>query len=230
MMRTRLALLCLGLVPLLSGCKLYYAVHEHFTRPRAFEAIAAPHDAFDEVAIVPVPAYDADTSIRWTNFLNRQLLHVDGLDRVRILDGVLPTASKQLTRALEGSDGLLQVTVLDFDPYYPPSAHVEVALFVPGGPMRKDDSIVELDRQGAATGAGARKQGPWLRFETTCDAADPTLQSELTHFARAHYDDDRGMDELDRVTRVSDRFMNFVFHRALAECFERWNRAEGPDA
>lgn len=90
--------------------------------------------------------------------------------------------------------------------------------------------MAELDRQGAAGGSPAHRKGPWLRFETTCDAADPRLQKELSRFARAHYDDDRGMDAIDRVTRVSDRFMNFVFYRALTECFARWNKTEEPDA
>ena len=53
-------------------------------------------------------------------------------------------------------------------------------------------------------------------LEQLCD-----LAKRLKRFAKSQGDQDRGMDAEDRVSRIPDRFIDFVFHETLKECFAR---------
>ncbi|MGE3165025.1 MAG: hypothetical protein AB7O52_08970 [Planctomycetota bacterium] len=221
-----IAFCALSLALSASGCAF---VNSFFAPPR-LPTIANPIAELDEIAIVPVAAEDAASSSAWTEHLRGELLRVQGVERVRVVapDQVRMQAG-QLPELPDSARGLLRIDVLRFDPYYPPRAHLEIDFYAPpsfAGTSGRD--VLALDRQGGdPVAAGSRRREPRLRFQSVLRADDPAVVRAIEQYAAAQRDDDRGLNAVDRVTRVSDRFMAFVVYETLKECFSRLDDGEG---
>ena len=51
------------------------------------------------------------------------------------------------------------------------------------------------------------------------DASDARVARRLRRYARSQADWDRGMKPEERVARVAERYLEFVFYETLRECF-----------
>lgn len=201
----------------LPGCSL---IRSWFP-PRPLPPIASHVAGLAEIAIVPVAAASADDSLRWTEHLERQLLCIDGIERVRLVTPEQVRARTGNPPELGSAQGLLSVAVLRYDPFYPPSAHLEIALYAPDRQPAPDRTLLALERNGHANGEESTQRSPWVRFQTVIRADDAAVNRRLLAHARAQADEDRGLDGFDRLTRISDRFIDFALHEALARTFGR---------
>lgn len=221
-MRTTLLLSPL-LVCALSGCSLI----QQWWHP-TIEPIENPGAPLRDVAILPVSASNAELGFTWTQLLRGQLLRVEGVDQVRVVDPrSLSDANGSGPELPQGSQGLLHIKVLRFDPYYPPLAHLEVSFFAPQN-ATQDRSILTLDRNGTdAAHSGPVHNEPWVRFQTVYSADDPDVARSMESYAHAQGDNDRGLDSVDRIARVTDRYIDFVLYETLEECFGRIQQGTG---
>ena len=210
--RSALALLALAA----SGCSLL-----------PFEAIphariVNPRDDLQEVVLVGFDGRpSAEDPARWEHSIRQQLLDIRGIDRIEVpLQADDPLLTPAPGRAFLG------LTVLHFDPYYPPEALIEITLDVPAAPRTASSEILDLDRMGreqvVSTGGSARQQ----RFQMRIDADDSRIGRDLLVFARAQLDGDRGFDPVDRVLRDSTRFVDFVSYLVIKESFRRLSLKE----
>ncbi|MEM7262291.1 MAG: hypothetical protein AAF488_09905 [Planctomycetota bacterium] len=188
-----------------------------------------PVEGLSEVSLLPIAAESLERSQTWTDAFRKNLLRVNGIDRVVLTDYGMqhgqPTPASFTLDDLpiaQGSQALLEIQVLTFDPYYPPSASVEVNLYVPGGMRPADDAGLDLDRQGAMPRRGSHRAAEHrLTFQKHLRADDPATAWEVEKYALLQLDDDRGMDGVDRVLRSSKRFIDFVAYETLEEVFSR---------
>ncbi len=191
--------------------------------------IANPLEQLEEVSLLPIIAESLDRSQSWTDSFRKNLLRVDGIDRVvltdyPVTDGQPMPASYTLDELpiAATSQALVEIKVLTFDPYYPPSASIEVHVYVPSGVRRPGDSGLDLDRQGHMPVGGfgqiAKHQ---LSFQAVYRTDDPQTAFEVQKYAWTLSDDDRGMTDVDRILRSSDRFIDFVAFEAIEQCFAR---------
>ncbi|MFQ5654434.1 MAG: hypothetical protein ACE5GW_06855 [Planctomycetota bacterium] len=215
----RAGVLFLGVATLLTaGCSLLP------WHTRALPPIGNPIRGLEEIVLMPVEATEAEASDTWTQSLRGALLEVNGIDRVSLAAAIGPgeEPSRPLDALGKGAGGVLRVKVLDFDPYYPPSAHVEVSLFVPPRSHGTEREILTLERRGNAMEAVvASPRKPWIRFQRWIRSDDPRVMKDLERYARARVDRDRGFGDTDRILRISGRFIDFVAHEILKECFRR---------
>ena len=178
------------------------------------------------LAPVSVPSEYADR--KWTEQLRGALLRVDNLDNVPLVPwSMADRKSRKLPELGADSQALLHLTVIEFDPYYPPSATVEVDFYIGHQALAPEMSIIEMERHGRPL--GAKKQGPrspWIRFQRVVNLTDPKVARRLARYAEAQGDNDRGLAGVDRVARVSDRYMDFVLHDTVQECFARISNKE----
>ena len=117
--------------------------------------------------------------------------------------------------------------MLEFDPYYPPAALVEVNFYLPPEATGTGYDPLTLDRMGTAPGSSqATDQGPWLRFQRRYSADDSGVMESIRSYAASAGDTERGFDPVDRIVRISDRFMDFVLYETLKECFSRIDTKE----
>ena len=192
---------------------------------KPLEPVHNPVDALQEVMLIPVGAENADSSQQWTRQLQQALLKVEGIQRVQSLP---PSAADNPTALLRSANRcLLEVNVLDFDAYYPPYAVVEVNFYVPPQAHSAAWDPLQMERMGRAKGSVQQSdRGPWLRFQKRYGADDMKVMQALTRYAMSSGDDSRGLDPVDRVIQISDRFVDFVFYETLKECFSRLDRKE----
>lgn len=232
-MRGLLIIPAFALIPLLCGCSMI----QKWFEPPVLPEIANPVGKLEEIAIVPVAASSEEASLLWTELLRGELLRVRGLDRVRVIDpGDEIRDPLELPQLPDSVQGLLEINVLRFDPYYPPVAHVEVNLYAPpgssytAGSKGGADAIMQLDRQGKdAERRTDGPRGPWVRFQKMFEADDPRIQRAIHEYAAVLDDNDRGISSVDRVTRISDEFAAFVVYETLKECFHRLDPQGEPD-
>jgi len=202
-----------------SGCSLL--PYEAKPRPR----LENPRVDLDEFVLVPVEAVpEAGEPEAWRRSIQGQLLDVVGIDRIRVpADPEDPSLSPARGRAF------LALSVLHFDPYYPPEAIIEVALDVPAAPSDDDGDILELDRRGRERAAANPAAASPLRFQLRVDADDSRIAEDLVTFAHAQLDGDRGSEPLERVLRDSARFIDFVSYLLVKESFRRLEGAAGSE-
>ena len=199
------------------GALKFWDFHAAPNLPR----IDNPFPALQQIAVTPVAApSEVYSGEDWTQVLERAVLIVDGITQVRRVAALAPD-DDELPELPAGSQGLLEIHVRAFDPFYPPRAHVEVNFYVPqslrGG---NGDGLIELERRGSPLGKrGGEPRKPWLRFERVYDASDARVARRLRRYARSQSDWDRGMKPEERVTRVAERYLEFVFYETLRECF-----------
>ena len=148
------------------------------------------------VSLVPVVAESPEASGTWTRSLQSGLLKVDGVDSVRfttaqpsrILDSMGDTPP-----IVEGTQGLLEVKLIGFDPYYPPSAQLEVNFYLPRRSGAPVGDVIFLERQGTTGPDSATEhQGPWIHFQLDLRTDDPVTMRRLRRYARAQGAKDRG--------------------------------------
>lgn len=183
-----------------------------------------PVPGLEEVSLIPVAAHTFEDSIAWTTRLRDNLLRVHGVDRVQVVDPGLtddtPRPPHQLPIA-ETSQALLEVRLLDFDPYYPPSATVEVDLYVPSAGRASPDAGLHMDRWGSIQRASSKVARHKVSFTIVVRTDDPQTDLRLRLYAATLTDDDRGYDSVDRILRTSDRFIDFVAFESIRQSFER---------
>lgn len=186
-------------------------------------AVDNPLPTLHAISITPVIAPEAAADCDWSARLEEALLKVEGVTTVRRVEAASSAGAQEgLPRLENGSQALLQFKVLAFDPYYPPSARVEVDFFVPRYLKEEDGSVLDMDRHGSPPRAAREsRREPWIRFQRVFDAQDPGVARSLSDFARRQGDWDRGLGDEDRVLRVSDRFVDFVCYETLKSCFAR---------
>jgi len=211
MLLGRPTLLLLLLLPSLVGCTLL--PYEAVPRPR----VENPRPDLAEIVLVGFDGRPANEDpLRWQRSIQEQLLDIDGIDRI---EAPLSEESPLLDPA--PGRAFLALTVLHFDPYYPPEAIVEISYDIPAAPERTTNAILDLDRLGreqvVTAPAAARRQS----FQLRVDADDSRLGHDLVRFAHAQLDGDRGSAPVDRVLRDSDRFVDFVSWLAVRETFAR---------
>ncbi len=214
--------------PTLTACALLFlALATSGCSFLPFEAV--PHARIqnprDDVSEVVLVGFDgrpaAEDPVRWERSIQQQLLDVHGIDRIEIpVDGNDPLLSPAPGRAFLG------LTVLHFDPYYPPEAIVEITLDVPAAPRSASSDILDLDRMGREQLVSAGGSATQQRFQMRIDADDSRIGRDLLVFARAQLDGDRGFDPIDRVLRDSTRFVDFVSYLVLKESFRRLTEKE----
>ncbi len=217
----RAALTTVAICLALSGCGRlkYWDFHHSSLLPPIENPLPALHD----ISIAPVEAPADFAESEWSSHLEQALLEVEGVTMVRRV-AALGTDRRVdgIPRLENGSQALLHLAVLSFDPYYPPTAHIEVDFYVPRHLVEEDRSVLEMDRHGSPPHrSDAAKREPWIRFQRVFDAQDPEVARALSKFARCQGDWDRGLGEEDRVLRVSDRFIDFVCYETLKSCFAR---------
>ena len=209
------ALQSIAITSLISGCMLV--------------RIDSPMEELHEVSLLPVIAESINKSQSWTDSFRKNLLRVEGIDRVvlteyPVTDGQpMPASYSQDELPIaETSQALVEIKLLTFDPYYPPSASLEVNLYVPSGIQKKDDPGMSLDRQGQMPLRGfGRIAKHKMTFQLVYRADDPKTNFELKKYAWAQSDDDRGMTSVDRIVRSSDRFIDFVAFETIEESCAR---------
>ena len=179
--------------------------------------VANPRADLHEVILVGFDGRPANTDPAiWETSLREQLLDVRGIDRIEI-----PTHADDPLLIPAPGRAFIGLTVLQFDPYYPPEVVVEVSLDVPSAPRRASADILELDRQGREHMVSARGAASQHRFQLRIDADDSRIGSDLVRFARSQLDGDRGLEPIDRVLRDSGRFVDFASWLILKESFRR---------
>lgn len=214
----------LAALSLTSGCA--FLPFDARPRPR----ISNPRPDLDELVLVGFTGVAAaGDKVQWERSVQGQLLDIDGIDRIQVA-----LAADDPLRIPAPGRAFLGLTVLHFDPYYPPEAIIEIALDVPAAPRRASKSVLELDREGRERLASASAPAAPLRFQLRVDADDARIAKDLVAFAHAQLDGDRGLDPIDRVLRDSGRFIDFVSYLALKESFRRLEGAadaeKGTDA
>ena len=194
------------------------------------DPIRNPVPGLIAVSVLPVHADSLDNSASWIQALESNLLRVEGMQTVRV---ATPPSKRLLTgpdpklSVVEGTQGLIELKVRGFDPYYPPSAQVEVNVYFPGQTQQKQDSVLQLERMGVATQTSGRKTlKARLSFQLDIRADDPQVAERLKHYARCQGDGDRGFSPTDRILRISDRFIDFVVYETVKECFYRIDSSE----
>lgn len=207
-----LRLVAIGSLALLpTGCYLF--------PPR----VANPVPGLKEISLIPVAAETIDRSTTWTSRLRNNLLRVDGVDRVEL---VAPAMAKERGRSnllpiAETSQALIEVELLDFNPYYPPSATVKVDLYVPSGGRTSSHEGIEMDRWGSLSKSKVRVARHRVSFTVVVRTEDPESDLRLRLYAATLTDDDRGYDAVDRILRTSDRFIDFVAYESVRQSFNR---------
>ncbi len=217
------ALAALGAL-LLGGCGALKYGDFPAAKPR--DPIPNPLPALDDITVARVATPEEFGDRAWTELLEAALLAVDGIDRVHRIERPATNGGGESKRDMPALDpssrGLLAVRVLSFDPYYPPVAHVEVDFFMARGAYEEDRSVVELERLGSAPHRATQtERTPWIRFQKVFSVADPGVAERLRRFARSQGDEKRGTTPVDRMVLISDRFMDFVMHETVRECFAR---------
>ena len=203
--------IALGSLLLATGCSLL--PFEAMPRPR----VKNPRSDLHEVILVGFDGRPANVNPAiWESSLREQLLDVDGIDRIEI-----PTQADDPPLIAAPGRAFIGLTVLQFDPYYPPEVVVEVSLDVPSAPSRASADVLELDRQGREHLVEVGGSASQHRFQLRIDADDSRIGSDLVRFARSQLDGDRGLDPIDRVLRDSSRFVDFASWLILKESFRR---------
>ena len=159
-MRTAALALFLGL----AGCGLLPS------SPKPLQKISNPVEALREVSMLPVGAKTSAASVRWTERLQGSLLRVKGVDRVRVLQTVARKAesgvAKGVVELAEGTQCLIELNVLSFDAYFPPSARIEVNFYLPYRSLQSEWDPLTLERWGTGSGSSSTTdEGPWIRFQ-----------------------------------------------------------------
>ena len=199
-----------------SGCSLL--PYEAVPHPR----ISNPRTDLDEVILVNFDGRPANEDpMRWQRSVQQQLLDIEGIDRIEVpLTADSPLLDPAPGRAFIG------LTVLHFDPFYPPEAIVEVTFDVPAAPERTADAILQLDRIGREHTVSTGGSASGHRFQMRIDADDSRIGRDLVVFANSQLDGDRGSAPVDRVLRDSSRFVDFVSYLVLKETFTRLTETE----
>jgi hypothetical protein len=212
--------------PFLCGCYLFPGYTPDL------EPITNVVPSLTGVSVVPVRAQNPEASGVWTQAIANNLLRVDGIDSVRFTTGAEPEvfAPARAPRPEPGTQGVFALEIRAFNPYYPPSAQVEVSFYRSPGSTPANRDAIFLERRGTAQVSPTRgSTTPWLRFQLSLRADDPKTMRLLKRYARSQGDADRGFDKLDRIVRISNRFIDFVVHETIRECFQRLETKENPD-
>ncbi len=215
---------CAFLCVFLSGCASW-----PFRTPG--QEIHNPVPDLREVSVIPVSAANAADSELWTQRLEEALLLVDGVQRVRVLAPTPRPGSENgaptVRELAEETQCLLELKVLSFDPYFPPSARIEANFYLPPSGSHSSWDPVTMDRLGTSpvsTTTGDR--GPWFHFQRSYRADEAAVMKRVKRYAATLSNRERGFEAVDGVLRVSERYIGFVLHETLKECFSQIDRKE----
>ncbi|MFN0060596.1 MAG: hypothetical protein ACKVX7_19240 [Planctomycetota bacterium] len=220
------ALLWGVLIALASGCALT-------TRTLPLAPIVNPLSHVKEIRLTPIISTDHATSLTWTDCVRDHLLRVKGIERVVIgqsgastaTNGVVPATLK----AADAAEARLEIRVLSFNPFYPPSASVEVEFDTAPGPRGAPRDGMFLERRGTAHEPAAEPAAPSSgRFQLVLRAEDSETAALIQRYAWSQGDHDRGYAQTDRILRVSDRYIDFVAYQCVQETFARLNERNAP--
>ncbi len=224
---------------LLNGCSL---IGNYW---HGFEVQSIEHNMSNlkSIALVPVDIVEGSMQSnqhqeQWTSKLQKALLHVDGLQMVQLVSGtdksMMSSSQNTMNQSSgmqipNGSQGILRFKVLDFDPYYPPTAHVQVELYLPGGVQKKkENKLLQLDRQGMGVSSSQHDASPsqWIRFQKVYKADDPKVAYAIQSYSLSQGDKDRGLSTTDRIVKVSDRYIEFVLYQSLRDAFAQFSKSK----